>query len=151
MPGSDTPKTAKPGKFRVTIHDRQKTHRLPLPRLRRQSEAAAALLARRLPKHLDTIEVTFLTPAAIGKVHAAFMRDPTPTDVITFEHGEILVCPAVAEKQRRATGLTLHHEVLTYILHGLLHLCGLDDQNDQDFVRMHREQTQLLKKVSRIQ
>jgi len=103
-----------------------------------------------LPQHLDTIEVTFLTPAAIGKVHAEFMRDPTPTDVITFEHGEILVCPAVAEKQRKATGLTLHHEVLTYILHGLLHLSGLDDQNDQDFVRMRREQTQLLKKVSPI-
>jgi probable rRNA maturation factor len=100
-----------------------------------------------LPQHLDTVEVTFLTPAAIRKVHAEFMRDPTPTDVITFEHGEILVCPAVAEKQRKATGLTLHHEVLTYILHGLLHLCGLDDHSEKDFARMGREQGKLLQKL----
>ncbi|MDX6766421.1 MAG: rRNA maturation RNase YbeY [Candidatus Methylacidiphilales bacterium] len=105
------------------------------------------LLARRLPSGLDHIAVVFLSPAAMARVHGEFLGDPTPTDVITFEHGEILVCPAVAERQRRAEGLELHDEVLTYILHGLLHLCGLDDQQERDFARMRREQQRLLDKV----
>jgi len=75
------------------------------------------------------------------------MGDPAPTDVITFDHGEILVCPAVADKQRKAEGLSLHDEVLTYILHGLLHLCGLDDLTQKDFNLMRREQSRLLQKV----
>lgn len=75
------------------------------------------------------------------------MGDPTPTDVITFDHGEILVCPSVADQQRKTEGLSLHDEVLTYILHGLLHLCGLDDLTQKDFNRMRREQSRLLEKV----
>lgn len=75
------------------------------------------------------------------------MQDPTPTDVITFDHGEILVCPAVAERQRHAEGLSLEDEVLTYILHGLLHLCGLNDHKERDFQRMRREQSRLLAQV----
>jgi len=43
--------------------------------------------------------------------------------------------------------LSLHDEVLTYILHGLLHLCGLDDLTQKDFNRMRREQSRLLQKV----
>lgn len=147
MPGSNTPKTAKPKKPRITIHDRQKKHPLRLPRLLRQAEATASILARRLPRNLGEIEISLLTPAAIGRVHDDFMGDPAPTDVITFDHGEILVCPAVADKQRKAEGLSLHDEVLTYILHGLLHLCGLDDLTQKDFNRMRAEQSKLLKKV----
>ena len=147
MPGSNTPKNAKPRNPRIAIHDRQKKHPLRLPRLRRQAEAAAAILARRLPAHLDTVEVTLLTPAAIGRIHGNYLGDPAPTDVITFEHGEILVCPAVAEQQRPLEGLSLHDEVLTYILHGLLHLCGMDDHSPRDFSRMQREQDRLRKLV----
>lgn len=83
-------------------------------------------------------------------MHAAFLDDPAPTDVITFDHGEILVCPAVAERQRKAEGLTLEDEVLTYILHGLLHLSGLDDHQERDFRRMRREQQRLLDRVRKI-
>jgi probable rRNA maturation factor len=96
---------------------------------------------------LDLVEITFLGPSAIARVHRDYLDDPTPTDVITFDHGEILICPAVANRQRQAEGLSLEDEVLTYILHGLLHLTGLDDHRDKDFVRMRREQTRLLRLV----
>lgn len=112
-----------------------------------RTEAAAARLAARLPRSLDAIEISFLTPAASGQVHADFLQDPAPTDVITFDHGEILICPAVAERQRQAEGLSLEDEVLTYILHGLLHLCGLDDATERGFQRMRREQSRLLAQV----
>jgi probable rRNA maturation factor len=96
---------------------------------------------------LEDIEVSFVTPAVSGKIHAQFLNDPSPTDVITFDHGEILICPAVAQRQRQAEGLSLEDELMTYILHGLLHLCGLDDHSDDGFRKMRREQARLLTKL----
>lgn len=75
------------------------------------------------------------------------MDDPAPTDVITFHHGEIFVCPAIAQSQRKESGLSLHDETLTYILHGFLHLCGQDDHTPTDFTKMALLQSTLLNLV----
>jgi probable rRNA maturation factor len=131
----------------IAIHNRQKKFRLPLRRLRARTEAATARLAPRLPHGLRSLEITFLTPAASGRIHADFLGDPSPTDVITFDHGELLICPAVAERQRHAEGLSLEDELLTYIVHGLLHLCGEDDTTERGFQRMRRAQTRLLRSI----
>lgn len=87
----------------------------------------------------------------MARVHAQFMQDPDVTDVITFHHGEILVCPEMAERQRAQSGLSLHDEVLTYCLHGLLHLRGQEDQTPAQFRTMARRQDQLRRRVAHIQ
>lgn len=66
---------------------------------------------------------------------------------MTFGHGELLICPSVAEKQRRDTGLSLHDELLTYVIHGLLHLCGWNDLTPADYSAMAKRQDQLRKRV----
>jgi probable rRNA maturation factor len=134
----------------VSLHNRQKKYRLPLNKLRRQTAIACRLLGRRWPRHLEELEVTLLTPAASARIHRDFFQDSAPTDVMTFEHGEILVCPHVADRQRllaESDGLSLEHEVLTYILHGMLHLCGWGDHTSPGFKSMRREQTRLRQKV----
>ena len=75
------------------------------------------------------------------------MQDPAATDVITFEHGELVVCPAVAERQRCMEKLPLEQELLTYIIHGCLHLCGMEDHTDKGFRQMKLRQTQIRKKI----
>jgi probable rRNA maturation factor len=77
------------------------------------------------------------------RVHEEFFQDPHPTDVMTFMHGELIICPAVAQKQKKLEGLSLEDELLTYIIHGLLHLCGWDDQTEKEFLSMRQEQTRL--------
>jgi probable rRNA maturation factor len=80
------------------------------------------------------LSLVFLTDPALAQLHADFLDDPTPTDVITFEGnpalgtaGEICVsadtAAAYAKKHRRdfSTELTL------YLVHGWLHLAGYDD------------------------
>jgi probable rRNA maturation factor len=109
-------------------------------------------LGRRWPRHLPEVEVTLLTPAASARIHRDFFRDPAPTDVMTFEHGEILICPQVAQDQRLEEGaeaLALEDEVLTYLLHGLLHLCGYDDLTEAGFRSMRSAQTRLRNAVLR--
>jgi probable rRNA maturation factor len=89
----------------------------------------------------------FVTPFVSARVHQEFFQDPSPTDVMTFMHGELIICPAVAFKQKTMEGLSFEDEILTYIIHGLLHLCGWDDQTDQSFLAMQREQKRLRDKV----
>jgi probable rRNA maturation factor len=80
------------------------------------------------------LSVVFLTDAALAKLHADFLADPTTTDVITFEGnsalgtaGEICVsadtAAAFAKKHRR----DFSAELTLYFVHGWLHLAGYDD------------------------
>ena len=84
----------------------------------------------------------------IGRVHGEFMGDFSPTDVITFPYGEILICPGVAREQAGDHGLGIQDEVLLYALHGLLHLAGYDDRKPGDARVMARAQMRLLKQVA---
>lgn len=80
------------------------------------------------------LSVALLTSRAMGKLHARFLDDATPTDVITFEGdesaglaGEICVCPDVARNYAAARNNDFSEELALYIVHGYLHLCGQDD------------------------
>lgn len=59
-----------------------------------------------------------------------------------------MVCPEIAAKQRHLEKLTHHDEVLTYIIHGLLHLAGWDDLTDAQFSAMQKEQERILAAVT---
>ncbi len=66
---------------------------------------------------------------------------------MTFMHGELIICPVIAFNQKKIEGLNFEDELLTYIIHGMLHLCGRDDQSDKDFENMQKEQTKLRQKL----
>lgn len=90
------------------------------------------------------------------RLHAEWFDDDSPTDVITFDlggrsrkapheiDGEIIICPAIAKKQAAAFGAPLHDELLRYVVHGCLHLCGYDDRRAADAKKMHAEQERVL-------
>ena len=96
------------------------------------------------------LAIYFVTQKEIAALHAQFFNDPTPTDCITFPMdkeflGEIFVCPQAAltydpKDPQRETAL--------YIIHGILHLLGYDDQTPKLRAQMQREQNRLLKKWS---
>jgi probable rRNA maturation factor len=130
------------------MHNRQKRFRLPARKLQAEAGAAARLLARSFPAGLAGIEVSFLTERESGRIHLEFFGDPAPTDVMTFEHGEILICPGIAERQRKASGLSMHAELLTYVIHGMLHLCGWNDLGPGEFEAMAREQDRVRRRVA---
>lgn len=96
---------------------------------------------------LEEVEVSFLSDAAISAVHAEFLEDPTPTDVITFAHGEILISTETAQRQADEHGLSVEREVALYLIHGMLHLNGHEDTSDFGFSRMKRLQEKILNQV----
>ena len=95
-------------------------------------------------RELHSIEVSVLNDKQIGLVHEEFMNDPTPTDVITFDYGEILVSAETALVQSKNLGVSLENEILLYIIHGMLHLGGYLDKNEVDFNEMKILQERIL-------
>ncbi len=77
--------------------------------------------------HLATLEVALVDDATSAKVHQDFMDTPGATDVITFHHGEIVIGAEVAARQAHDYGEPLSRELLRYLVHGLLHLAGHED------------------------
>jgi len=96
---------------------------------------------------LEEVEVSLVSDEAIGKIHGVFMDDPTPTDVITFHHGEILVSVDTARREGPEHGLDSQKETLLYIIHGLLHLNGHTDLVEPDRANMHQCQESILASV----
>lgn len=61
--------------------------------------------------------------------------------------GEILICLDVAGTQAAAYGTTWSLEVLRYLVHGLLHLCGFDDREPKARAVMKRHENRLVKRL----
>jgi len=96
---------------------------------------------------LEEVEVSLIDDAEIARVHADFLEDPTPTDVITFQHGEILVSLETAAREAVARGEPVLREAALYVIHGLLHLNGHDDADPPARARMHAAQDRILEAV----
>ena len=96
---------------------------------------------------LGEIEVNLVADEVIARVHNEFMNDPSPTDVITFHHGEIFISLETAERESVKYGHSTEQEVLLYLIHGLLHLNGHDDKMPAEREVMKEIQEKILADV----
>ena len=80
----------------------------------------------------------------MAALHQKFCGTSGPTDVLTFQHGEIVISAETAARQARIFERSLTAEIQLYLLHGLLHLAGFDDVTAQQQKRMQRMQNKLL-------
>lgn len=113
-----------------------------LPLCLAQPAESGAVLSK-----LREIEVNLVTDEMIGQIHGEFMNDPSPTDVITFHHGEIFISLDTAERTAADFGHTIEQEALLYLIHGLLHLNGHEDKTPFEGEAMKKIQEQILAKV----
>jgi probable rRNA maturation factor len=63
-------------------------------------------------------------------------------------HGEIFICADAAVTQARRFRTSWQSELIRYLIHGLLHLRGYDDQNALARRQMKREEDRLLRRVA---
>lgn len=79
------------------------------------------------------------------RINKEYLGHDYVTDVITFDHGEIIICPAEAVRNAKAFKTTVRRELELYVVHGLLHLAGYDDHSEKDIARMRSMEQELLK------
>jgi probable rRNA maturation factor len=118
----------------------------PLREFAKRAADACLKLPRRKSSVLPTlpeVNVILVSDRRIAGIHARFMSEPGPTDVITFQHGEVFISTETAKRQAQKFGTTLEHELRLYIAHGLLHLHGYDDTTRAGAAEMKRVQEKL--------
>lgn len=95
---------------------------------------------------IDSLEISIVSDSAIAAIHQEFMEDPTPTDVIAFDYGEIISSADTAKKKALEFGCSVEREIVLYIIHGMLHLAGHRDGTTEESDRMRNLQEQILLK-----
>ena len=87
------------------------------------------------------LSLAILDDDEISKIHADFMDNPNPTDVITFEGdkggefaGEICASAETALRQSADFKTSPSWELTLYFAHGYLHLAGIDDISPEDAI-----------------
>lgn len=93
---------------------------------------------------LSEIFVWLISDRRMASLHRQFLHQTGPTDVLTFQHGEIFISVETARHHARVFGNSLAHELRLYIVHGLLHLHGFDDRKRADAGKMERVQKRIL-------
>lgn len=137
----------------ITLHNRQRAVRLDLPPLqvfaRRALEACLNLPGKNDGElaGLDEVSILLVSDRRMAELHRRFLHLPGPTDVITFQHGEIFVSVETARNHARRFGSSREHEIRLYIVHGLLHLHGFDDKDAAGAAEMERLQEKLVASI----
>jgi probable rRNA maturation factor len=101
-------------------------------------------------EHLPEVSILIVSDRKMASLHRQFMNESGPTDVITFQHGEIFIGAETARRNARRFGNTLAHELRLYVVHGLLHLHGFNDGDEANARKMQIVQRRILAEASRL-
>ena len=89
----------------------------------------------RTPGDLDFI---LTTDEELLKINREFLKHDYLTDVIAFNYswakvveGEIYISYETVRKNSSKYGVTVKEELVRVMIHGVLHLCGYDDSNEE--------------------
>ena len=156
----------------LSIRNRQRTRRINIPLLRR---IALDVLHERLQVAAFDLAIHLVAAPEMARVNWDFLKHEGSTDVITFDHsdeplrvssfpfrggrdneqpdtrlhGELFICLDDAVTQAREFRTTWQSELVRYVIHGLLHLCGHDDVKPPARRSMKREENRLLKAITK--
>jgi probable rRNA maturation factor len=97
---------------------------------------------------LRELFVLLVSDRRMTALHRRFLHKPGPTDVLTFEHGEIFLSIETARRNARIFGNLLGLELRLYVVHGLLHLHGFEDRTEADARKMKTMQERILRQVA---
>ena len=101
------------------------------------------------------LELVFLDNAQIKPLNKKFKGEDRPTDVLSFDlgagtgsfFGNIYISVDKALENSKIFETTLQEEFILYIIHGILHLTGYDDETKKERVKMEARQEILLRKL----
>src|SRR6266446_4041947 len=130
---------------RIAIATPQDT--VPIDRKRMREVARAVLDGE--GKADAEISLAFVDNPTIHRLNARYLKHDEPTDVLSFPlsepnakrlAGELVIGAEVAKAQAEGRGHDVQAELALYVIHGLLHLCGLNDESTDQVANMRRRE-----------
>lgn len=160
----------------VFAADEQQAHPMDVSRW---AELARHVLVARGVKGETEVSLLFVDEDAMASLHQQFLGKTGPTDVLSFPIedepgptgrspdfgssgpgaaaqpgvptllGDVVVCPTVAARHAAEHDVAVDDEVALLVVHGLLHLLGMDHEEEVDAERMEALEQQLLNRFYR--
>jgi probable rRNA maturation factor len=157
----------------VFAADEQQAHAIDVARW---VELTRRVLTARGIKGETEVSLLFVDEDAIAALNQQFLGKAGPTDVLSFPIedepgpsgrspdfggsgpgtapeegplsllGDVVICPAVASRNAAQHEVPFEDEVALLVVHGLLHLLGMDHEDDAEAERMEALERQLLKR-----
>jgi probable rRNA maturation factor len=102
------------------------------------------------------VTLAFVDNSHIHRLNKQFLQHDEPTDVLTFPYtdakaktleGEVAIGYEVAKEYAADRGHDANLELLLYVVHGCLHLCGYDDTDDAGAAEMRKKEREYLTKL----
>ncbi len=145
----------------IVVSSSQKALRV----LRKRLSELVKFVARSEGVRLGQVDIAVVDSAGISGVNRRFLGHARPTDVISFDLSDapaqavgapkrglsvqLVVCGDLAVRQGPLHGLKPQHELMLYVIHGLLHQMGYEDTSIRGGARMHAREEELLKEFLR--
>ena len=137
-------------KITVEVADEQQAHAVDHARLKK----AVRLVLKDAGIERGEISIAIVDDARMHALNRQYLQHDYPTDVLSFvlEHdeaaksldGEIVASADYAAREAPRYGWTADDELLLYIIHGSLHLVGLDDQTPEGQAAMRAAEAKYL-------
>jgi probable rRNA maturation factor len=102
------------------------------------------------------VTLAFVNNPHIHRLNKQFLAHDEPTDILTFPYtdpgakkleGEVVIGYEVAAEYAADRGIPVGQELLLYVIHGCLHLCGYDDKTAKAAREMRGKERKYLKKL----
>jgi probable rRNA maturation factor len=101
------------------------------------------------------LNVILVGEQELTRLHGEFLDDDSPTDVITFDlgqegagpTGEVYISADCARSTAAAREVDAERELALYLVHGVLHLCGLDDHEPEERAAMRAAEQRVMESL----
>ena len=108
---------------------------------------------RKEKRETGEINIFFVTKSKIIEINKKFLDHDYTTDVITFSNnfldrvnGEIYICvDVVRENAKLYTEGNFKEEIIRIIIHGVLHLLGYMDNEEEEKKMMREKENELIR------
>ena len=138
-------------RFDVEITDHQSSLNIDPERL--NAAVREVLLSESVER--CEVSVAVVDDATIHELNRQHLEHDYPTDVLSFTfqydegyvEGEVVVSADTAIRQAPEFGWSSNDELLLYVIHGMLHLTGYEDNTPQAAARMRDGERRILSRL----
>jgi rRNA maturation RNase YbeY len=108
-------------------------------------------VAARYGKHAGEIAYSLCTDEKILEINRQFLQHDYYTDIITFDYtegdvlsGDLYISLETVRSNSAQFGTACSEELLRVMIHGILHLCGLNDSTEAEQTLMREAENRAL-------
>lgn len=121
---------------------------------KRETSAWIKKIANSYNKKIGDVGYLFCNDEKILEINRQYLDHDFYTDIISFDYsegdiisGDIFISLDTVRTNSQKYNTDYQEELYRVIIHGVLHLCGLDDKLEEDAIRMRESENSALKQL----